>query len=318
MSLDSTSQNRQSRWATEQQNLQTSTSIFWVELRRKHPTVHAARGVRTRDEYGADSGKRKERTVRQRLIQKFHDVRREERDKPIGTGLERAARWRASAPGGRGEQDDAGRKLSKCGTQGGGSGNKGALKLELLISCTNLNCFQAAQKRRKVFTQAQVPNLLELVDARVSRMKPIKVDDFGIIWTAEGVRVAKGERLASDWFTRCIEGPSSDMGKLVIALHSKGGGKHGKHEGITESTTITAISYASVQVYEHFHGAHFHDIPEATALLRTRQFAHIPSHSCAYSLVRRAYFQTDLNFLSWTHSGSPDLREGLVRWMMQW
>jgi hypothetical protein len=108
-------------------------------------------------------------------------------------------------------------------------------------------------------------------------MKPIKVDDFGIIWTAEGVRVAKGERLASDWFTRCIEGPSSDMGKLVIELHSKGGGKHGNHEGITASTTITAISYASVQVYEDFHGAHFHDIPEATALLRTRQFAHISS-----------------------------------------
>ncbi|KAJ6613242.1 hypothetical protein B0H10DRAFT_1806002, partial [Mycena sp. CBHHK59/15] len=63
----------------------------------------------------------------------------------------------------------------------------------------------------------------------------------------------------------------------VIELYSKGGGKHGKHEPVTESSIITAISYISVQVFEHQYAAQFRSTPTATAMLQTKQFAHLPS-----------------------------------------
>ncbi|KAJ7690113.1 hypothetical protein B0H17DRAFT_983291 [Mycena rosella] len=94
----------------------------------------------------------------------------------------------------------------------------------------------------------------EVVGARVSRFRPICLEDYGIIWTEHGLRVAR-----------------------VFSLQSKGGGKNGKHDAVTDSSIITAISYASVQIYEHYHGAQFRDIPRATALLQTKQFGHIPS-----------------------------------------
>ncbi|KAJ6610323.1 hypothetical protein B0H10DRAFT_1811784, partial [Mycena sp. CBHHK59/15] len=63
----------------------------------------------------------------------------------------------------------------------------------------------------------------------------------------------------------------------VCQLHSKGGGQHGTHQPITESTTITAISNLSVQVFEYHHATVFQGIPTTTSFLQTKQFAHIPS-----------------------------------------
>ncbi|KAJ7850592.1 hypothetical protein B0H13DRAFT_1644427, partial [Mycena leptocephala] len=57
----------------------------------------------------------------------------------------------------------------------------------------------------------------------------------------------------------------------------KGGGQHGAHQPVTDSAMITAISYASIQIYEHYHGAQFRDIPTETAPLQTKQFGHILS-----------------------------------------
>ncbi|KAJ7693090.1 hypothetical protein B0H17DRAFT_873689, partial [Mycena rosella] len=54
-------------------------------------------------------------------------------------------------------------------------------------------------------------------------------------------------------------------------------GKFGKHEPVTESSNISALSKISVQVFENLHGAQFRSIPMATAVLQTKQFAHIPS-----------------------------------------
>ncbi|KAJ7258599.1 hypothetical protein C8J57DRAFT_1073662, partial [Mycena rebaudengoi] len=57
----------------------------------------------------------------------------------------------------------------------------------------------------------------------------------------------------------------------------KGGGKHGKHEPVTDSTIVTAVSYVSGQVFEHLHAALFRSIPTETAMLQTKQFCHLPS-----------------------------------------
>lgn len=59
-------------------------------------------------------------------------------------------------------------------------------------------------------------------------------------------------------------------------MNAKGGGKYGKHEPVTDSTNISALSKISVQVFENLHGAQFRSIPTATAVLQTKQFGHIP------------------------------------------
>jgi hypothetical protein len=61
----------------------------------------------------------------------------------------------------------------------------------------------------------------------------------------------------------------------VFAMHSKGGGKYGKHEAVTDSSNLSALSKISVQIFENFHGAQFRSIPTSTAILQSKQFAHI-------------------------------------------
>ncbi|KAJ7834395.1 hypothetical protein B0H13DRAFT_2426922 [Mycena leptocephala] len=219
-----------------------------VQLRREHQPIQAARGVRTRGA-AVDSEKVKEQSVRQQLIRKFNELLKEEQDKPIGSGLERNARWRATAPGGRGG-NTAGAP-SVTGNSANAVLNASALAKKVFYLCY-IN--DAAKKRETVFTKAKVPNLSEIVGARVSRFRPIRIEDYGIIWTAHGLRVAR-----------------------VFALHAKGGGQHGAHQPVTESAMIRAISYASIQIYEHYHGAQFRDIPTETAQLQTKQFGHILS-----------------------------------------
>jgi hypothetical protein len=74
---------------------------YLVELRRRHQTAQAARGVRTRV-IDHRSEKVKEASIRQQLIKKLHLALKEEQEsQATGTGLERSARWRAPAPGGR-------------------------------------------------------------------------------------------------------------------------------------------------------------------------------------------------------------------------
>ncbi|KAJ6563169.1 hypothetical protein B0H10DRAFT_1947464 [Mycena sp. CBHHK59/15] len=58
-------------------------------------------------------------------------------------------------------------------------------------------------------------------------------------------------------------------------MQSKGGGKHGKHEAVTDSSNVSVLSKISVQVFEHLHGPQFRSIPTAKALLQTKQFGHI-------------------------------------------
>ena len=64
--------------------------------------------------------------------------------------------------------------------------------------------------------------------------------------------------------------------KAVVCLYSKSGGKSGKHNAVTDSSDITALSYIGVQVFEHSHSKWFTHIPSKTAQLQTRQFALLP------------------------------------------
>ena len=45
---------------------------------------------------------------------------------------------------------------------------------------------------------------------------------------------------------------------------------------MVDSTNISVLSKISVQLFEQLYGTQFRAIPTATALLQTKQFAHIP------------------------------------------
>ena len=51
---------------------------------------------------------------------------------------------------------------------------------------------QEATHQKQIFTKAQVPNIMELIDARITTLRPIRKGDFGFIMTRQGVMLAKG------------------------------------------------------------------------------------------------------------------------------
>jgi len=65
----------------------------------------------------------------------------------------------------------------------------------------------------------------------------------------------------------------------VLSISSKSGGKNGTHSWVPEVSSVTAISYAPSQLFEHFIGRQFRAIPQAQALLQVKQFALIPASS---------------------------------------
>ncbi|KAJ7034214.1 hypothetical protein C8F04DRAFT_1350091 [Mycena alexandri] len=209
-----------------------------VDLRHRHQTVQAARGVRTRV-VDRSSEKAQESSLRQQLIKKMHLALKEsEQDQATGTGLERSVRWHAPAPGGRGGPG------SQPSLPSGNSANAAATATAVAK--------KAAIKRRDVFTKAQVPNLAEVINARITILRPMRLGDYGVVWTAQGLMIG-----------------------FVFGMHSKGGGKYGTHHPVTDSTNISAVSKISVQVFEQLHGNQFRAIPTATAILQTKQFGHI-------------------------------------------
>jgi len=126
---------------------------------------------------------------------------------------------------------------------------------------------QAAARRKKVFTQAKAPLLNEVIDGRVTILRPLKLGDFGIVFTHKGLRIGQ-----------------------VVALYSKTGGKNSKHESVSDSSNICAVSNVAVQLFEYMHGRQFRSIPEATSIFQTKQFALLGSNAflCLLSLPPRS------------------------------
>ncbi|KAK6966381.1 hypothetical protein R3P38DRAFT_2816383 [Favolaschia claudopus] len=135
--------------------------------------MQAAVGVRTRVGDSPDSEKAKDRSLRQQLIRKFHLALKEEQDTATGTGLERAARWRAPARGG-------GDSKTPEKNQVAGNSANAALAANAVAKA-------AAVKRKAVYTKASVPNLPEVIAARVTPIRPITIHDFGFIFTRRGL-----------------------------------------------------------------------------------------------------------------------------------
>ena len=128
---------------------------------------------------------------------------------------------------------------------------------------------QAAARRKRIFITARVPNLSELSEARVTVLRPLQVDNYGIIVTPAGVMVGRGKFLVS---SEPVNAEHNSNVLTVIGLYSKTGGKNGKHSSVGESSNISAISYLAVQVLEHMYARQFRSVPAATAIFQTRQY----------------------------------------------
>ena len=61
-------------------------------------------------------------------------------------------------------------------------------------------------------------------------------------------------------------------------MYEKTGGKNGRHQAITKTSNISALSYLALQVYEEARFCTFSSIPTSTAQLQTFQFMHLPPH----------------------------------------
>ncbi|KIM82043.1 hypothetical protein PILCRDRAFT_71289, partial [Piloderma croceum F 1598] len=65
----------------------------------------------------------------------------------------------------------------------------------------------------------------------------------------------------------------------VLSIYTKSGGKNGKHCWIGEASTIMAVSYMPVQLFEYMISHHFCAILQALNSMQISQFTHLPSRS---------------------------------------
>jgi hypothetical protein len=72
---------------------------------------------------------------------------------------------------------------------------------------------------------------------------------------------------------------NSPAGSAVLSIYTKSGGKNGKHGWVQEVSSIAAVSYTPVQIFENLIGRHFRAVPQALTWLQVNQFALMPSSS---------------------------------------
>ncbi|KAF8232010.1 hypothetical protein L208DRAFT_1274443 [Tricholoma matsutake] len=74
-------------------------------------------------------------------------------------------------------------------------------------------------------------------------------------------------------------------------MHSKTGGKNGKHTWVLSTTHVTSVSYLPMQVYKHMHSRQFHAVPCMLQHLHVKIFALLPSSSflCTLNSIRKTW-----------------------------
>ncbi|KAF8797488.1 hypothetical protein BYT27DRAFT_7237241 [Phlegmacium glaucopus] len=180
----------------------------------------------------------KSTSLRRQIIQQLHDALKQAQDDvALGTGTERRERWTAPAPGGRGDLP-----LPVAGNSA-----NAVLSAEAVSR-------KAATRRKQIFTKVAVPHLADITEARVTQLRPLQEGDLGFILMEKGVTVGR-----------------------VIAIYAKTGGKNGKHAAVSESSSISAVSYLGLQVFEFMYARQFRSVCEATSMFQTKQYLLAPS-----------------------------------------
>lgn len=125
--------------------------------------------------------------------------------------------------------------------------------------------------------------------ARVTQLRPLVIGNYLIVLSQSGLLVAHGQSHVSFVLGCFINVPS------VVAMYSKGGGKHGKHGSVTQADNICALSYLGVQVFQHSPGNIFRAVTDSTVLLRTSQFLHITANEVLTVLTGQPVRQANGN-----------------------
>ncbi|KAL0064040.1 hypothetical protein AAF712_009006 [Marasmius tenuissimus] len=206
-----------------------------IALREQHQTYHAAQSVRNYsqdprtpldDPYNTET-----HMLCKQILTTFHEEYRKIQDQGITTGDGRSTRW---VP-----QPAQTRNSANAATAAKATAKK------------------SAAKRHNVFSYNDVPHFDGRLDnARISEFRPLSTDDYGYMWTEQGVFLGK-----------------------VITMYAKGGGKHGKHSAVTSASNIMALSYVAVQLHDHTWGGEFRLKPLITSPLQVHAFALIPSEA---------------------------------------
>ena len=156
-----------------------------VEMRRRHQTRQAALGVRTRTSKST-AAEDSELTIKQQIIRRMREVLKEQDEHAVGTGYERSARW--------GVADGAGNSANAAAAAVTVAKQVCFHELANFHYFTDLSCIQqAAIRRNEIFKKANVPCLSEVKNARVTMLRPLRINDYGVVFTEHGLRVARGK-----------------------------------------------------------------------------------------------------------------------------
>ena len=113
----------------------------------------------------------------------------------------------------------------------------------------------------------------------------MQLDDYGFVMTDNGVMLDQGS-----WIIHASIRVFNFV--LVMGMYSKTGGKNGKHADITESSSISAVSYMALEIFRFNVGRQFHPVSDATSRFHTVQFALLPSTSFLCLVDSKPKFKT--------------------------
>ncbi|KAL6306598.1 hypothetical protein BKA93DRAFT_885233 [Sparassis latifolia] len=129
-----------------------------ITLRRSHQTKQAASGVRTRGQTD-DAGQ----SPRRLLLRQFQDIIKQEQERGVGSGLERAARWKN--PGISGSSEDTSTSTAADREKSGNAANAAAVATS--------QAKKLLTRRRGVYKSVEHFNLAVLQEGGVSSIAPL-------------------------------------------------------------------------------------------------------------------------------------------------
>ena len=63
---------------------------------------------------------------------------------------------------------------------------------------------QVAKRRRNVFIKANVPCINDVAEARISAVRPLKIVDFGFVYTKNAIMAAQGMIAVETLVINCL------------------------------------------------------------------------------------------------------------------
>ncbi|KAF7291093.1 hypothetical protein MKEN_01491200 [Mycena kentingensis (nom. inval.)] len=209
-----------------------------LHLRDRHQTSFALKACRAAQNPAHDSANiSPQKSAARELRDAFNDFMRSSQDRGVATTLSRTTRTAAPAKSAPGGRGPADVPLPA------GNSSNAADKAAAVA--------KTAQGKRARCWAKHIPLALDpKYNAHVSPTSPITTQSYGIVFHENRLRLAR-----------------------VVALYHT---TSGRHAYITQSTSITALSYIVAQLYDCTGGNNFKSITGDTGQFNTVTWAHLP------------------------------------------